>query len=238
MIIGIIETGVPPEALQDKHGRYPSMIQSILPENFGSWSFKHFSVLDYLSNDPKQCDGWIITGSSHGVYENLPWMQNLSELIRSAVEQRVPIVGICFGHQLIAEALGGKVLPSEKGWGLGLATYQLADHPEWINKTVGEIVLPASHQDQVIQLPAGARVFASSEFCPYAALVYDDIALSFQGHPEFNLSFLRALIEARRGRLAPSILDTALESIDQLESNNSSALVAEWIGSFLTRARA
>ncbi|MES2205853.1 MAG: gamma-glutamyl-gamma-aminobutyrate hydrolase family protein [Pseudomonadota bacterium] len=238
MIIGIIETGRPPAGLQDNHGSYPSMIESLLSKKFNALSFKYVSVLDVLPDNAKECDAWMITGSSHGVYENLPWMQDLTHLIRSAVEQRVPVVGICFGHQIMAQALGGKVIQSDKGWGLGLATYEVAHHPEWIKEKLDSIVLPASHQDQVVELPAGAKVLASSAFCPYAALVYDDVALSFQGHPEFNTAFLRALIESRRERVDANTLDTALTSIDQLEASNSASLVADWIGAFLTKARA
>ena len=238
MIIGVIETGYPPEGLQDNHGNYPSMIESLLSKKFNAFSFKHVSVLNGITDDVTECDAWIITGSSHGVYENLLWMQDLRRLICSAVAQHVPVIGICFGHQIIAQALGGKVTQSDKGWGLGLATYQVVYYPEWMNEKTDTIVLPASHQDQVVELPDGAKVLASSAFCPYAALVYGDVALSFQGHPEFNIAFLRALIESRKEQVKANILDKALKSIDQLEASNSASLVADWVRAFLMKKQA
>ncbi|MCW5605758.1 MAG: type 1 glutamine amidotransferase, partial [Burkholderiales bacterium] len=126
--------------------------------------------------------------------------------LRQAIARDVPVVGICFGHQILAEAMGGKVVKSERGWGCGVHRYSLSDG--------GEMAIAAMHQDQVIQVPPDAAVIASSEFCPVAGLDYGGRALSFQPHPEFADAFVRDLVASRREFSIPApVADIALASI-------------------------
>ena len=133
MRIGILETGRPPEALNGKFGSYPDMFAELLSKADPSLEFVSFAAIDGdVPSDPRACDAWLITGSRHGVYERLPWMDKASELIRAAFAAKVPVVGICFGHQLMAQALGGKVVKSEKGWGLGHHQFTVRNAPAWL----------------------------------------------------------------------------------------------------------
>nr|WP_321526646.1 type 1 glutamine amidotransferase [uncultured Cohaesibacter sp.] len=203
--LGILETGRPPEDLGRIHSSYADMFARMVGETAPShWKFAYFVPLDgELPPSPDACNAWLITGSKFGAYEDYPWIHALKDFIRAAYAAGVPMVGICFGHQILAEALGGKVIKSEKGWGVGRQTYQWSeDRPDWLGGTVladsTDFSILAFHQDQVVDVPPEARVIATSDFCHVAALAYGDQVLSFQGHPEFNEAFVGALIEDKR----------------------------------------
>ena len=168
----------------------------------------------------------MITGSPAGVYDPLPWIGPLKDFIRAAEDRKM--VGVCFGHQVMAEALGGRVEKSDKGWGVGLHHYSV-DRPQSWMKGVADIAVPVSHQDQVVVQPPNTDVVASSAFTPYAALAWRDRpAISFQFHPEFAIDYAKALIDVRRDRLPDP--DAAIASLDQ---SNDAARVGCWIVRFL-----
>lgn len=197
MTIGILETGRPPESLQAQWGTYADMVRTMLGQE------RAYRVYDVqageLPADPADCAAYVITGSSAGVYDELPWIAPLLETLR-AIRGRAKLVGICFGHQAMAKAFGGEVTKSPKGWGLGMHRYQLVEpSPETVEPLM--IAIPAFHQDQVMALPPGARVLAASEFTPYAALGYDDDTFSVQGHPEFTPEFSRSSHRRATGSL-------------------------------------
>lgn len=229
MKIGLLETGEPPEALQPAFGRYGGMFQDLLGPDHD------YVVYDVqagvLPADPAECDAYVVTGSAAGVYDDLPWIQPLKAFLVEVRDQ--PLVGVCFGHQVMAEAFGGKVVKSDKGWGVGLHAYDVAEAQPWMDG-VAKVAVPASHQDQVVQIPPGARAVAGSAFTPAGVLVYDDRpAISMQFHPEFEPAYARALIEARRGsRFTDAQADAAIASLDHA---NDRIRVAGWIEAFLTQ---
>jgi GMP synthase-like glutamine amidotransferase len=160
------------------------------------------------------------------VYEPLPWIAPLQEFIRSALDSKM--VGICFGHQVMAEALGGHVEKSDKGWGSGLHRYAMVRSEPWID-SAGTIAVPASHQDQVVIQPPNTEVVAASDFTPIAGLAWTDRpAISFQFHPEFSPDFARALIEKRY-----DIVPDPAAAIASLDEPNDNERVAGWIRRFL-----
>jgi GMP synthase-like glutamine amidotransferase len=179
--------------------------------------------------DAAAFDGAIITGSAAGVYEDHGWIPPLLKWIRNA-RGRTRLVGVCFGHQAMAQALGGRVEKSGRGWGVGLHRYRVIAPQPWMTPALPEIALSASHQDQVVVKPEDARVTLASDFTPYAGLAWGDDAISFQPHPEFSRAFTGALVEGRRGRIDTAVVDRALES---LEAEDDRAPVADWIRRFL-----
>ncbi|MTI18233.1 type 1 glutamine amidotransferase [Rhodobacteraceae bacterium RKSG542] len=212
--VGIIETGRPPEELGGAFGDYPQMVQSWLGEIPAS--YKVYAVLDgVLPTNPADADLWVITGSKFGVYEDHEWIAPLEVFIRECASVKQPMVGICFGHQLIAQAMGGLVKKSDKGWGLGVHDYPSTEEwPVELGAKPEQISIQAYHQDQVLTKPETAVTIASSDFCEFAALWYPDFAITVQGHPEFSKPFTSALIESRRGTiLSDAIADSGQESM-------------------------
>lgn len=225
MKLAILETGVPPGDLAETYGDYPAMFERMLGPGFEVQTYDVQS--GNLPADPGDHHAYLISGSPAGVYDPLPWIAPLMDFIRAA--DGAKMVGVCFGHQVMAEALGGHVKKSEKGWGAGLHTYQVADRQPWMN---GEqkVSVPASHQDQVIVQPPATDITLRSDFTPYAGLAWNDRqAISFQFHPEFSPGYAKALIEARFDRVNNP--DAAIASLD---APNDTAEVGGWIRKFLT----
>ena len=224
MNIAVLETGRPPEALVDRFGTYPDMYRRMLglTDELASYDVAG----GVLPERPEDHDAYIVSGSPAGVYDPLPWIGQLAGFLREA-RGKAKLVGICFGHQAMAQAFGGSVTKSDKGWGVGLHDYSVAERQPWMDGETG-VAIPASHQDQVIAQPPGAVVTMASPFTPYAGLAWGDEAISFQFHPEFEPNYAKALIETRRERLADA--DAAIASLDR---PNDNARVAGWIGRFL-----
>lgn len=230
MKIGLLETGEPPGDLLEQYGSYSSMFETLLGPHY---AYRVYDVQKgRLPEDPAENDAYLITGSAAGVYEPLPWIEPLKTFLRQA-KGETPLVGVCFGHQIMAEAFGGKVEKSDKGWGVGLQAYDVSGAAPWMDDAV-TVAVPGSHQDQVIELPPDARVLAGSAFTPYGVLAYDQAkAISMQFHPEFDPAYATALIEARRGtRFTDEQAEAAIAS---LAAPNDRARMAEWITRFLAQ---
>lgn len=198
MKLTLIMVGETPAPMRDRFERYPPQFQKMLADD--GFEFDPVWVLDGDPlPDPARLQGIIITGSAAGVYDDRAWMNPLKDFIRSAYAAKIPMLGICFGHQIMADALGGEVRKSEKGWSIGRHVYRISGDPEFMSGMPREIAIAASHQDQVMTPPACASVFLSSDFTPNAGLIYDNgAAISMQPHPEFDLDFSQALVELRR----------------------------------------
>jgi len=223
MKVAVLETGRPPGKLAEEFGDYPAMFGQLLGPGF---EIESFDVQAGEFPEPAAHHAYMITGSPAGVYEDLPWIAPLEQFIREA--DGAKMIGICFGHQVMAKALGGHVEKSEKGWGAGLHHYNVVRSEPWID-TAGVIAIPASHQDQVVVQPPNTNVVAASDFTPFAALAWSDRpAISFQFHPEFSPAFAKALIEKRYDAVPNP--DAAIASLD---APNDSARVGQWIRNFL-----
>ena len=229
MKVGILKTGAPPEPLETQFGGYPDMLRRLLGEQAHDYLEFNASAGD-LPPAPEACDAYLITGSSAGVYDSYPWIAELIAFLRSA-QGKAGLVGVCFGHQIMAEAFGGQVIKSPKGWGVGLHTYDLHDTAPGL-AGLSALSAAASHQDQVVVPPPGARVLASSAFTPFGMLAYgDQPAISIQLHPEFEPAYAKALIEARRGaRYDDRQADQAVASY---QAPDDRAALGAWITAFL-----
>ncbi len=202
MKIGILLAGHAPDALIDETGDYDLFFKRLLAGH--DFTFEHWPVVDgQFPPGPQAADGWLISGSRYGAYEDHDWIPPLEDLVRAIDASGKPLIGVCFGHQIIAQALGGKVEKFDGGWSVGRVSYDTEDGPVAIN---------AWHQDQVTQLPQNARVRGATPFCENAILTYGDTILTYQPHPEFDPEFLTRLVQARgRGLVPDAQLDAALE---------------------------
>lgn len=225
MRIGILQTGEAPDDLKPGLGDYPDLFGQLLSGHdfiFQVWHVEN-GIFPASVHD---ADGWLITGSKHGAYEDHAFIPPLEAFIREAYAQKVPLVGICFGHQIIAQALGGKVEKFSGGWAVGPQDYAFDGE---------ELTLQAWHQDQVVVKPAAARVVASNDFCENAALVYDDRAFTVQAHPEFRDEFVDGLIRTRgRGKVPDPLLAAAAARLGGPLHN---AAIADKIAAFFKRPR-
>ena len=235
MRIAIVETGAPPGPLSRAHGDYPAMMRRMLaPFSPGL----DFATIRLASGEilPRAADfgGLLITGSSAGVYENHAWIEPLKDLVRATAAANRPQVGICFGHQLMAEAFGGRVERSDKGWGVGVHAYEVRATAGWMRSAPARIACAASHRDQIVAPPAGARILLASDFCPYAALAYlEGPAISFQMHPEFTHDYARALLDLRKEGLPADLYASARNTLRR-ESDRDT--IAGWIADFFMEA--
>lgn len=226
MRIGILQTGLAPEALAPEMGDYPDMFARLLDGH--GFTFRTWKVVEGdFPASVHDADGWLITGSRHGVYEDHPWIPPLEQFIRDSFAQRVPVVGICFGHQIVAQAMGGKVERYAGGWAVGATDYDFG----------GETIrLNAWHRDQVVQAPPGAKVIAANDFCSNAALLYDDRALTVQAHPEFRPEFVDGLMRTRGKGLVPD--EVMAEAAARLDMPLQDRTMAGRIAAFFKEPRA
>lgn len=231
--VGLVKCGgVRPDLVAD-HGDYPELFARLFasePLDLVTYHADHGEV----PTSPADCDAWLISGSTASVYEPLDWIDRTRTFVATVVEAGTPLVGICFGHQLLAEALGGEVARSARGWGVGVHTYDVvAPLPRWPADVPppARLSLLASHQDQVIQLPPGTTLLATSDHCPVAAFSANDRTVAVQAHPEFTPRLTAALVEGRRSIIGEDRADDALDTIDH---PLDAPAVARWLGAVLT----
>ncbi|MEM9331635.1 MAG: type 1 glutamine amidotransferase [Pseudomonadota bacterium] len=225
MRLGILQTGHVPEDLAADHGAYPKMFENFLSGN--GFTFDTYSVVDSVFPEgPFSAEGWLITGSRHGAYEDHSWIPPLETLIREIYAAEVPLVGICFGHQIMAQALGGKVEKFGGLWGVGNKQYT---HTDGSTST-----LLAMHQDQVVVKPPEAIVTATAQYCENAAFTYKGRAMSIQPHPEFTPEFMAELIKQRSGSVIPE--DQASPGLASLTDTNDAPKFAREIAEFFKKA--
>jgi GMP synthase-like glutamine amidotransferase len=213
MKLTIVQTGAVPDHLQPRFNDYPLMFRQMFGTTGEGLSFEDAHAQAPLP-DPAGLDGIVITGSPAGVYEDHAWLAPLRDFIRLAYDAGTPMLGVCFGHQIMADALGGVVQKSEKGWGLGRHTYRVMSRPNFMQDAPETLSVACSHQDQVVEKPASAEVILASDFTPNAGLFYrNGRAMSVQPHPEFEDDYASALVDLRRGRAPDTVIDTALASM-------------------------
>jgi GMP synthase-like glutamine amidotransferase len=220
MILGILQTGRVSDEAQALYGGYLDMFARLFePRGF---DLRLWQVVDGdFPDGPEAADAWLITGSPHAVYDDRPWIAPLEALIRDIRDAGRPLVGICFGHQIVARAFGGRVEKFHGGWALGRRLYDIAGM---------ELAMNAAHQDQVTEPPEGAERLGGNDFTKHAVLAYGDHILTMQPHPEIAAGFMSYLLRLRGTHLSPAELDAAIAELDM---PNDAQPVADWMAEVL-----
>ena len=229
--VGILKTdAVRPEWVPE-FGEYPDMFIALLSAVDPAIQFAVYDVeLGQYPADIDEVDAYLITGSKSAVYEDKPWIAALMDFVRELHRRRKKLVGICFGHQLVAHALGGKAEKSSRGWGVGLHTHRFTAAPHWHDQGNLAFDILVSHEDQVVIPAEGAEVLAGSEFCEHAVCRIGDHILTFQGHPEFVPGYAREIMVHRRDIIGE---DTYAAGMASLQGEHEGQRVALWILNFL-----
>ena len=208
-------------------GDYPELYQELLGDKgieLTTYRCDEGQMPDSLSEQ----DGWMCSPSRLSVYDNHAWLRDVESLLREMVTKEVPYVGICFGHQLMAQALGATVRKADYGWGIGAKTYEIVAPQPWMDST-DDIVLAASHQDQVQELPADARLLARADYCPIGGMVIGERAWTLQVHPEFSPALADSLLATRLALFGEEKAEAARRT---LSSGLQQQRIAGWISTF------
>jgi len=233
MKIGILQCDSVRSQFQGRFGDYPEMITALFHPLAPLFRYQVYDVVaGHYPAAVDECDAYITTGSKASVYDEEAWIEVLQAFIIRLREAKIKLIAICFGHQLVAQAFGGRVLSSDKGWGVGVHAMHVAPIEKWQESLPRVCHVLVSHQDQVVELPPGAALIAGSDFCPYAMFQLDDTMLTIQGHPEFSKPYAGALMGFRRALLGESVYAAGMDSLSQ---QTDEQLIAQWMVEFLSR---
>lgn len=230
---------VPPD-YRAKFGTYQSFFETLI-----STADPSIQLTPYRCHEgafparPGDHTGYVISGSRAGVYESDAWIGQLANFVRAAFAQNIPLLGICFGHQMIAHALGGRTEKAAVGWGLGLQKFDLApaaERPAWMQGGPDHYHLPCIFQDQVVQVPPGFEVLASNDFCPHGC-IYHPRALGIQGHPEFSKAYTLARTRHLRERAGEDAYQLGVASLST-DADSCALRIGKWCAAFLREASA
>lgn len=234
--ICILETDHLRPQLADQYKGYGHMFQQLFSKQPIEADFEVYNVVngEYPPED-RRYDAYLITGSKADSFGSDPWILTLRDYVRGLYERGEKLLGVCFGHQLLALILGGYTERAEQGWGIGVHRYQITSKPSWMEPAGETLDMLIYHQDQVTRLPENATLIATSEFCPNAAYHIGDQVLCFQGHPEFIHDYTRDLLNLRRESYEPALYERAVESLAQEQQGSA---VAEWMMRFVAQGKA
>ncbi len=205
MKLGVLQAGRLSPPL-DAFGDYTDMFRDLFSRLSPEMQVRKYEVtLGVLPEHPSECDIWLISGSAHGVHDGFDWLARLEEFVAKLHAGEHKTIGICFGHQLIAKVCGGEVERAKGSWCAGVTRYSgpLAENA-W---------LIASHQDQVVRMPEGARLELTSDSCPIAGFTLAEHIITVQAHPEFKPEFASALFDVRREALGEVRYQEAVNSL-------------------------
>jgi GMP synthase-like glutamine amidotransferase len=227
MKIGLLECDDVVGRFPEVKGGYREMFAALLP----GFEFRYYEAhRGQLPGSAEECDAWICTGSKYSVYDNTRWIADLAAFIRSVDK---PYVGICFGHQMLAHAMGGEVAKAKQGWGVGILKVDVLRDEPWMQPSVKTVSIQHMHQDQVQKLPKDSVLLGSSPHCKVGMFRVGETRLGIEGHPEFTVEYGSALINARRDLIGE---DGARKALDSLKGKSDGPVVGRWIERFLKRA--
>jgi GMP synthase-like glutamine amidotransferase len=230
--LGIIECDHVDAAFSSIAGDYRDMFARLLATTPASLDLVPYSVCTgELPASAKECDAWLATGSRRSVYEPIEWIQRTTAFVADIAAGERPYVGVCFGHQLLAQALGGRVERAD-AWGAGVHEIDIAQREPWIDPPADRCRLAFMHQDQVVALPDGAVVIGSTDHCPIACFRVGTM-LGVQAHPEFDARYALALLDHRVERIGSSATATARASLLPPAPAMDAEVMARWFVNFL-----
>ena len=231
MNIGLLQCDHVSEPFQHIISDYPQAFRDLFAKHAPDISLRIYDVCHgELPQSVEECEGYVITGSKHSVYEDIPWIHQLAEFVRQVHTQKHKLVGICFGHQIIAHALGGKVAKAQVGWGIGTKPVSIEHPKNWMLPEKQTYHLLLSHQDQVMTLPEGAEALGGNEHCPISMIGVGEHLLGIQAHPEFTTAYAEALMDSRVERIGREPIQAAKAT---LNTPTDEATIAHWIEAFL-----
>ena len=225
--IGLLECDHVLDELRYIAGDYQEMFSVFLPH----FEFQFYDVINgQFPASLDDCDAYICTGSRHSVYEEIDWILQLKQFIREIYQSNKKYIGVCFGHQLLGEALGGKVWKSEKGWCVGVHQFEVHSQKNWMQPSLKNYQILMMCQDQVQVLPPNAEILASNEACKIAMFQVGNNMLGIQGHPEFSKEYDQALMQLRVERIGK---EKVIQGIDSLKLPLDATIIAQWISNFV-----
>ena len=233
--ICILQTDILRPELIEQYHSYGQMFAQLFAQQPLAVAVEIYNVIEgHYPPAEQHFAAYLVTGSKSDSFGPDPWIQTLKQYLMKRYQNGDKLLGVCFGHQLLAILLGGTTERSEKGWGLGVHHYQMTETKSWMTPQVSDLKMLAVHQDQVTRLPENATLLASSEFCPYAAYSVGDQVLCFQGHPEFMHDFSKAVLDLRRPVFGETLYQ---RSVDSLRHEQQGATVAEWMMRFVAEGK-
>lgn len=231
MQIGLLLCDHVDERFQHILTDYPDAFQGMFDAHAPGITLKTYDVCHgEWPEAPDECDGYIISGSRYSVYDEIDWIQELAAFVRRVHDDQRKMVGICFGHQMIAQALGGKVEKAATGWGVGIKAVDLQSAKPWMQPGAKSYHLLLSHQDQVLVPPDGAEILGGNAHCPVSMFAVGQHLLGIQAHPEFSVAYAQALLDERIERVGA---ETAQAAQASFSTPTDSAIIARWIAAFL-----
>ena len=229
MKIGLLECDHVSENLRHIAGDYRDMFGALFARHAPQIELTCFDVrAGVLPDSVDACEGYLTTGSRFSAYDDEPWINHLKTFVRELHASETPFVGICFGHQVLAEALGGKV--DRVDWGIGAHSMDIIEKRRWMDPEMESCSIHYSHRDQVQLLPDDAVVMGEAEHCPVAMLRVGERMVGIQGHPEFSMAYLEALVRSRSEVIGADKVATA-----DFKGKTDEASVARWIAKFLAQ---
>ena len=230
MKIGLLICDHVKEKFKHIGGDYPKMFGDLLP----NLEFEVYFVIDnHFPEKAEECDAYLVSGSVYSVYENVDWIIRLKAFVKEIQEKNLIYVGVCFGHQLLGEALDGKVEKAKTGWCVGVHSFSIIKEKGWMQPSLSSINLLMSCQDQIVKLPSNTTVLATSEKCPFAMIQVGENMIGIQAHPEFTKGYSRGIMKSRIERIGSNIINEGIESLakplNQIE-------VSKWIENFMAYA--
>jgi len=219
------------EALQPAHGDIPDLFKNLFDRVAPEVSLDVFNVtIGEYPDSVNDYDGFISSGARYSVYDNDLWILRFKEFVRELYDHNRKFVGICFGHQMMAEALGGKCEKSDQGWGVGIKAVKIHQKMPWMQPELDSYRMIVSHADQVIKIPENSVVLGGNSHCPCSIYTVGDNFLGIQAHPEFTVAFEKDIMDIRKDRIGQQAIDAAIPTLNE---KTDEAVVTRWIVQFI-----